>query len=293
MKKMNVTILAGAVVAVLAACSTPAPAPTSVIGFNYEIDNAKANSIVQVFDLSGNTVVHMRDMNRNNTKFFDDKKAPIPFKVVGENAVLAGMFSNFTVSTAIAASRVHRKSMPPPVWPTAVSTPAPSSVPVQLQVAGEPNAAITAEIARMRKELAELKALLAAAGGGETKLGVQTESAVAAEPINPVEPSMVIVSFPNNGRQFNPPQEQRAQLQAISHASTSIMVRGFTDSELATPGSAALAKARAESAKRYLISMGVSPAKIVVGFESAGKFIAENRSVAGRAANRRVEIGGA
>jgi outer membrane protein OmpA-like peptidoglycan-associated protein len=38
--------------------------------------------------------------------------------------------------------------------------------------------------------------------------------------------------------------------------------------------------------------MGVSAAKIVVGFDGAGKFIAENRSPAGRAANRRVEIGG-
>lgn len=103
---------------------------------------------------------------------------------------------------------------------------------------------------------------------------------------------MVIVSFANNSRQFNPGQEQRERLLALSQNAEHISVRGFTDSEFATRGSVALAKARAEAAKRYLVSMGVSPTKIVVGFDGAGKFIAENRSPAGRAANRRVEIGG-
>lgn len=289
MKTLKRALLTGTTLAILAACSTPAP--TTVIGFNYVIDNARANGIVQVFDLSGNTVVHMRDMNRNTTRFFDAKNAPIPFRVVGENAVLAGMFSDFTVSSAISASRVHRKTPAPAVSPGEVS--AVATAPTAVQTAAGPNVAIEAEIARMRKELAELKALLAAAGAVDSKPGAQTESLTATGPSNPAEQSVVIVSFPNNGRQFNPLQEQRAQLQAMSHASGSITVRGFTDSEFATPGSTALAKARAESAKRYLMSMGISAAKIVVGFDGGGKFIAENRSPSGRAANRRVEIGGA
>jgi outer membrane protein OmpA-like peptidoglycan-associated protein len=103
---------------------------------------------------------------------------------------------------------------------------------------------------------------------------------------------VVIVSFPNNGRQFVPAQDQRTKLLALSQTAELISVRGFTDSESATQGSIALAKARAEAAKRYLVSMGVSAAKIVTGFDGAGKFIAENNSSAGRAANRRVEIGG-
>jgi outer membrane protein OmpA-like peptidoglycan-associated protein len=289
MKTLKRALLTGTTLAMLAACSTPAP--TTVIGFNYVIDNARANGIVQVFDLSGNTVVHMRDMNRKTTRIFDAKNAPIPFRVVGENAVLAGMFSDFTVSSAVAASRVHRKTSPPAVSPGEVSAVATAST--VAQTAAEPNVAIEAEIARMRKELAELKALLAAAGAVDNKPGAQTASLIATEPSTPAEQSVVIVSFPNNGRQFNPLQEQRAQLQAMSHTPGSITVRGFTDSEFATPGSTALAKARAESAKRYLMSMGVSAAKIVVGFDGARKFIAENRSPSGRAANRRVEIGGA
>lgn len=286
MKKLKLALLICATSAALAACSTPAP--TAVIGFNYEIDNARANGIVQVFDLSGNTVVQVRDMNPKTTQFLDAKNAPIPFKIVGENAVLTGMHSSFTVSTAAAASRVLRKQTAPLAEaPTVVVAAAPAN---KQMSAADSDAAIVAEIARMRKELAELKAFLAAAAARDA-----APPAVAAADTgqaNAPEASMVIVSFPNNSRQFNPARDQRTKLLALSRTAEAISVRGFTDSEFATPGSVALAKARAEAAKRYLISMGVSPAKIVVGFDGAGKFIAENRSPAGRAANRRVEIGG-
>jgi outer membrane protein OmpA-like peptidoglycan-associated protein len=287
MKKLKLAFLTCATVATLAACST---APTAVIGFNYEIDNAKANGIVQVFDLSGNTVVQVRDMNPKTTQFLDAKNTPIPFKIVGENAVLLGMHSSFTVSTTTAASRVLRKPTAPTAEAVAVNV---AAAPAAKQLsAADSDAAIVAEIARMRKELAELKAFLAAAAARDAAPSPSAVAVAEAGQGVSAEPSVVIVSFPNNSRQFNPAQEQRTKLLALSQASEAISVRGFTDSEFPTPGSTALAKARAEAAKRYLVAMGVSPAKIVVGFDGAGKFIAENRSPAGRAANRRVEIGG-
>ena len=273
----------------MSACMTPTP--TTVIGFNYAVDNAKANGIVQVFDLRGNTVVHVRDMNPKSTQFLDAKNSPIPFKVVGENAVLTGIHSSFTVSTASAASRVLRKVDAPAAEPavvTAVTTPK-----AKLQATDNSDAAIVAEIARIRKELAELKKILASATASrDAAPSAPTVAVASVEEGNRTEPSVVIVPFPNNSRQFVPAQEQRTQLLALSRASESISVHGFTDSEFATAGSTALAKARAEAAKRYLVSLGVSASKIVVGFDGAGKFIAENSSPAGRAANRRVEIGG-
>jgi outer membrane protein OmpA-like peptidoglycan-associated protein len=289
LKKLKLAFVTCSIAAMMAACTTPAP--TAVIGFNYEIDNAKANGIVQVFDLSGNTVVQVRDLNPKKTQFLDAKNTPIAFKVVGENVVLSGMFSSFTVSTATAASRVVRKPTAPLSEPVIVAA---QPTVKQASTAADTDAAIVAEIARMRKELSELKAILAAASARDA---APSAPAVAVAEVGAgqsvtVEPSMVIVSFPNNSRQFNPGQEQRERLLALSQNAEHISVRGFTDSEFATPGSVALAKARAEAAKRYLVSMGVAPAKIVVGFDGAGKFIAENRSPSGRAANRRVEIGG-
>lgn len=290
MRNLKQALLSCAVAVLLGACA--APAPISVIGFNYEIDNARANGIVQVFDLSGDTVVHIRDMNPKSTQFLDAKNQPIVFKVVGENAVLSGMHSSFTVSTASAASRVIRKAGAPSTEPAAIMAPG-MRPPSALPGATESEPAIVSEIARIRKELAELKTLLADAATRDARTPAAPVAAMEPSSSDHGEQSVVIVSFANNSRHFNPAQDQRTQLLALSHSPGTISVRGFTDSEFATPTSSALAKARAEAAKRYLISMGVSPAKIVVGFDGAGKFIAENRSPAGRAANRRVEIAGA
>jgi outer membrane protein OmpA-like peptidoglycan-associated protein len=288
MTKLKLAVVTCTAVAVLAGCSTPPP--TTVIGLNYDVDNARANGIVQVFDLSGNTVVQVRDLDPKTTHFLDAKNDPISFKVIGENVVLAGQYSSFTVSTAAAASRVIRKHSAAVAQPVAVAA-APTPAPAKPAV--EADASVAVEIARMRKEIAELKLFLATAAARDTAPSGSAVAMVASDTARAKtsEPAVVIVSFPNNSRQFNPAQEQRARLVAISQNAESIMVHGYTDSEFPTPGSAALARARAEAARQYLISMGVSPAKIVIGFDPAGKFIAENRSPAGRAANRRVEIG--
>lgn len=283
MKKLKFVFVAGVAVAVLAACASP-PTPTSMIEFNYRADNAKANGIVQVFDLSGNTVVQIRGLNSKTTKFLDAKNLPIAFKVVGENVILAGMYEAFTVSTATAASRVVRNAPMPLQAAVAVASVA------KPNAGAESDATIVAEITRIRKELAELKVMLAASttkAPSPTILAV-TEQGVESAP----DASVVIVSFANNSRQFTPASDQKAQLVALGHNARNISVRGYTDSEYKTPGSTALAKARAEAAKRYLVAMGVTAKKIVIDYEGAGNFIAENGSPAGKAANRRVEIGG-
>ena len=286
MTKIRLAVLSCTTAALLAACSTPAP--TAVIAFNYDIDNAKANGIVQVFDLSGNTVVQVRDLNPKAIQVFDVGNAPIPFKVIGENVVLEGVHGSFTVSTAAAASRVIRKGDAPAARPAVTAA---AAIPVEASRASKSDEAVVAEIAHMRKELAELKAILAVAAG--TQVPNVTIGATARASENAAtEATVVIVSFPNNGRDFAPAQNQRAQLLALSREATNISVHGFTDSEMATAGSAALAKARADAAKRYLMSMGVSPDKIVVAFDPARKFLTENRTANGRAANRRVEIAG-
>jgi outer membrane protein OmpA-like peptidoglycan-associated protein len=290
MRTLKLAILTCTTAAMLVACTTPAPAPTAIIGFNYEVDNARVNGIVQVFDLSGNTVVQVRGMNARTTHFLDAQNVPIQFKMVGENAVLTGMHESFTMSTTAAASRVRRKQTAPSTDFSNVAAAAAPAIAQKRPI--DSDTAIVAEIARMRKEIAELKAFLASASARDAAETLPSVAVADTGKGAHIEPSVVIVSFPNNSRQFVPAQDQRTKLLALSQTAELISVRGFTDSESATQGSIALAKARAEAAKRYLVSMGVSPAKIVTGFDGAGKFIAENNSSAGRAANRRVEIGG-
>lgn len=285
MKNIKHVLMNCAAAAVLTACSTPAP--TTSIGFNYEIDNGRASGIVQVFDLGGNTVVQVRDLNHKTTHFLDEKNMPIPFSVVGENVVFSGIHPIFTVTTSLAASRVKRKSTAP-VEP---SLPSPTGLldgaPL---VAAEQGVEMANEIARMRNELAELKALLSAPAPASTQSS--PPRLAATEQVSPSQPSVVIVAFQNNSRKFNPQKDQRNQLESLSRKSETISIRGFTDSDSPSSGSIALAKARAEAAKVYLVSMGVAPAKIAVDFDGSGSFIADNRSAAGRAANRRVEIAG-
>lgn len=287
MKKIKFAMATLTAVAALTACSTPAP--TSVIEFNYQVDNGKANGIVQVFDLSGNTVVQIRDLNPKTTHFLDSKNAPIAFKVMGESVVLTGMHSSFTVSTASAASRVVRKPTAPLPEPTTVTIA--TATGTKKLSAADSTATIETEITRIRKELLELKAMLAAAAPAREGRPAAPVAATAEQAGQP-KAQVVIVSFANNSRNFNPADDQRSQLLAMSHNAERISIRGFTDSESATPGSVALARARAEAAKRYLLSMGVTARKIDVRYDGAGKFIADNRSAAGKAANRRVEIGG-
>jgi outer membrane protein OmpA-like peptidoglycan-associated protein len=228
-------------------------------------------------------------LNPKATHFLDAKNAPIAFKVMGENVVLTGRHASFTVSTAAAASRVIRKPTAPLPEPVTVTV-ATATGTKQLSTA-DSNETIEAEIRRVRKELGELKAMLAAAAAARDA-GPAAPIVATAEQARQAEAQVVIVSFANNSRQFSPAQEQKSQLLALSQSAESISIRGFTDSDFPTPGSVALARARAEAAKRYLVSMGVTARKIVVGYDGSGKFIAENRTAAGRAANRRVEIAG-
>jgi outer membrane protein OmpA-like peptidoglycan-associated protein len=51
-----------------------------------------------------------------------------------------------------------------------------------------------------------------------------------------------------------------------------------------------LSEARAESARRYLISQGVAADRITIRWRGEEEPIADNNSSAGRALNRRAEI---
>lgn len=70
----------------------------------------------------------------------------------------------------------------------------------------------------------------------------------------------------------------------------SIEVRGMTDSPVVNPIDKMIAIERAEKARIWLVDNGVNPSKIRVRYFSAGQFIADNRTEAGRALNRRVEV---
>jgi outer membrane protein OmpA-like peptidoglycan-associated protein len=318
----NKSLLAIALAAaVLGGCSAEKPSP---IEFNYQIDNARANGIVQVFDLGGNTVVQIRDLNAATTRFYDQRNVEIPHRVVGENVVLKGIQASFTVSSALAASRIVRTT-PIPLAAAVIAQPAGGNMAAGGSSAGATgadnemsSAQLQSEIARIKKEITALKMVIASAAAENAAagpalaaqpqpaaqvpvLGGQSSSSTPSTgPIlqanNPTPATgatrgdVIRVYFKDNSHYFAPKGAEKAQILDLVKKGTPIAVTGYTDSTTPTPTSEALAKSRADAAKRYLIRRGIDSKKISIDFVPAGKFISENESEAGKAANRRVEI---
>ena len=67
-------------------------------------------------------------------------------------------------------------------------------------------------------------------------------------------------------------------------------MNGHTDNVGNTSSNLKLSQDRAENVKKFMISLGVSPDKIVSKGFGSSKPIATNESEAGKALNRRVEI---
>lgn len=302
MKPLKIVCSIALAVATLASCSVQKPSP---IEYNYQIENARANGIVQVFDLGGNTIVQIRGMNLATTRFFDQRNVEIPHRVVGENVVLKGIMASFTVSTATAASRVVRTV---PVPQAAIQKLVDNSV--AAGSSGLPkrgasdemsNGQLLAEIARIKKEIAELKGVIASAS---SDLAIaQPQPAGAAFASSKAESmtkagaktfqgdgEIIRVFFKDNSQFFRPNTEEKNRILGLVKNAKTIEVIGYTDSTQATDVSESLAKGRAQAAKRYLIRRGIDGKKITVDYAPAGKFLSDNDTEKGRASNRRVEI---
>jgi outer membrane protein OmpA-like peptidoglycan-associated protein len=83
--------------------------------------------------------------------------------------------------------------------------------------------------------------------------------------------------------------DQVAQL-LRGHAELKVEVQGHTDSQGDMDKNIKLSKERAESVRLYLIKKGVDPSRMVAGGYGPTQPIADNKTKAGREANRRVEF---
>lgn len=146
------------------------------------------------------------------------------------------------------------------------------------------NDARTAEVLSLRAELAD----------AQDKLRNQsTQPVVLAAPVKPALPASQTVSvyFPFNSSAFKPTQAQVATLLPLLGDNVrQIWVRGRTDGNRPSAADERVALNRALAAKNWLVAQGVSPLKISVNYVSAGDYVADNVSAAGRAQNRRVDI---
>jgi outer membrane protein OmpA-like peptidoglycan-associated protein len=73
-------------------------------------------------------------------------------------------------------------------------------------------------------------------------------------------------------------------------ASLMLNIDGYTDNTGAADKNQALSESRADAVKAYLSSKGVAESKMTAAGHGADEPVADNKTAAGRAKNRRVEM---
>lgn len=248
----------------------------SRIQFNYVTSNPEPTGIVQVFDIGANTVLQIKDIETNRPVFIAENGAEIPYSVMGQNAVLKGIHKSFKVVTNSGSSVVTRNDYMQITKATAKPSPIPTATPdVATKFNGRSAKSLRDEIERMRKEIDDLKAMIKAAD----------QPTLQAH-----ETTTITVPFANNSIAFTPKPIAKKSILNLASDARKISVIGYTDSFTASAIATKLAEDRALAAKAFMVSNGVSATKITVGYKPTGSFVADNRTKAGKAKNRRVEI---
>jgi outer membrane protein OmpA-like peptidoglycan-associated protein len=179
------------------------------------------------------------------------------------------------------------------VMSSAVLMAACSSLPVPPVVDGSDrhpvNSRETAELLALRAQLAQTQELLQLREQNTTSPVVLNPTPAPA-PMPLLTSQTVSVLFPFNGTKFSPTINQTETLLPLLTNAKRIVVRGRTDGQHASAADEQVALNRALSAQRYLVNRGASPLIISVNYLSAGDYVADNNSAAGRTQNRRVEI---
>lgn len=303
----RILILAFATGTALTGCALFAPSPSpSPIGFNYSIENARAIGIDQVFDMNGNTVLQLNGSASNAPKLFDIAGDQLYYKPLGQYLVLNGIHTQVRVVADGGQAIVKRRSSAPgtihkdiPAVEQATAPATSPSVHAAASDAAVPARTATvdaelnrereearAELARIREELAKVKAMLTDAANMSRPFESRREA--SSQSVEP--PKVIRVTFKFNSTDFEPPLDTATALASKAQRARRILIRGYTDSEKFSQSELVLANNRAQAARRYLMSKGVDESKIVVSAQAYGGFIADNKTPQGRAQNRRVDI---
>ena len=115
-------------------------------------------------------------------------------------------------------------------------------------------------------------------------------ASLARLPARGAAPRTVSVPFDFGSTRFRPSADQALALRELMVLAERIEVRGRTDGQGDAAGDRAVARARAEAAKAYLVHRGVPASLISVSYVAGGDPVGDNRWREGRARNRRVDV---
>lgn len=220
----------------------------------------------------------------------DSEGVSVGFEKEGGFYRLARKLEAFTIS---ASGQILAFALKPASDPIAANP-----APVKLAAAPQPITAEDRQASELlevaRKQLDEIKSVLAAAKGKDAKAedirrlnarldSIESRLADAATVV-------LRVTFESGKADFRPNSDVSSVLILAAQSAERINVRGRTDSRAAGPVDAKIARARALSARLYLIEKGIKPEKIKVFWLTAGDFVAPHWTNEGKALNRRVKL---
>lgn len=166
-----------------------------------------------------------------------------------------------------------------------------SSPPEPPTVSGNNRQSVNANQTTAHSELSAALAEQAKAKTSPEPVALSAALADQAKAKTSPAPSVTFSAFfPFNGTKLSIPESEIARMKPLLAKAKRVEVRGRTDGKHPHAGDEKIALNRALAAQRFLIGQGVSPAKISVNYVSAGDYVADNFSAAGRKKNRRVDI---
>jgi outer membrane protein OmpA-like peptidoglycan-associated protein len=302
--KLHKLAAAIATSSLLAACSTfsPGAGPTYRVGPDYTATGSVNGVKAYVY---GERTLIQYERTPFLLSIKDVNGQSVGYELEGQFYRLDRKLTDFTArADLLKATSFHLLQPQQPKKPdvaTVVSKPAPIPAPI-VAVYNEPETKPPVKLTN--QEDAELLALLAAAQRQLTEVRASVEHGATdlaslerlharldqiQGRLNKASSSMLMVYFERYKTNFQPSPEVAELLVSVAKTADLVKVRGRTDSVVPGSMDGKIAKARALSARSYLVDRGVDPAKIEVSALAAGDFIAPN-TPEGKTLNRRVEI---
>lgn len=278
---------------ILAACSATLPQRAEAPGasspvmsfehhnFNYALTDRERVQLIQAFDDGQKTYLQFtRAPSQPIIVENSADKSVLGYLPNGAYLVIPGVYDHLTVKIGQqSASITNYAAVARANTPTAVPGSRPEAQsPVELARAQVLQTQIDALQARVR----DLESQLVTAHAAGRAAGVY----VNADGVSP----RVVIRFGNNSHVVEIDEGLLQALTRTAQAARRVYLHGRTDAFTLTPGAAELAVERATAVKQLLVAQGMSPNRIRIFYRGAGGFAADNHTVEGKAANRRVEI---
>lgn len=256
--------------------------------YTYELLTPEQTQLAQVFDDSRRTYLTFDDQVPVGLLIFDESGRPVTFTVGERTVIIAGVRAGLLLRTPTRGSYAQapkRASLVRAQSSEGAAEEGAPWLPAEL-------AAARAEILRAQERLNGVSAELDKASRGERSASMaqlRSEIEEIQTAINGVTATLIRTHFASGSALLALSTEAKTAIVAAAARADEIRIQGGTDNSGPAAVNDLLAKERAESMRRLLIEGGIAADKLHSS-SAQGEYIATNRTVAGRAQNRRVDV---